>query len=487
MTRTTSLLAIVLLSSAASPAEPAKLTLESADARMRRVFALARESNDSALIEQVLGLRDLVRRALGRKDVAATERLIRDAEEQVGLDPGGKTMLGLPVAALDPEHRKQLDALEVQLAAAMKKEDATAVTNVASEMQKFLGDQAGLPDVRKKGEKGKAMPVKAVDVADVFLKVIEIDSKALKVLSAGLPAADTLARSYASIADGCLTIRPLVEKHNKDKLPTLDGLIRGCCQSMLALQLADGHFRFPDLRGKNLVLGDAIDKLVDQDADAVKDGWLVVPFPDGSSQVDAAECGMALLQAGRVFKNNEWTGAGQKAAKWSGSFPMVPTWHFNSYSVSLLCTAFQSTGDSKYRDAAIKRFHVGIEPGQAANGRWLDAESARTGNHFVLLRALHDLRDALPTGPDRESIDLVHGRAAHAIRDESETLGVPMTPLTIRELDRHLRSMTGDTTAWRNMLALAASTAVQRCTQGGKVRAAVPLPELAAAGRVGEK
>jgi hypothetical protein len=487
MTRTIAFLAIFLLASAASPAEPAKLTLESADARMRRAFTLARESNDSALVEKVLELRDLVKRSFGRKDVAAAERLIRDAEEHVGLDPGGKTMLGLPVAALDPERRKQLDGLEEQLAAAMKKEDVAAVAKVVGEMRKLLDNQAGLPDVRKKGEKGKPFPVKPADVADVFLKVIEADPKALKVLSAGVPAADTPARSYASIAEGCLTIRPLVEKHHKDKLGVLDGLIRGCCQSMIALQLADGHFKFPDLRGKNLVIGDAIDKLVDLNADSVKDGWLVASFVDGSSQVDAAECGMALLQAGKVLKNKEWTDGGLKATAWSESFPDVPTWYFNAYSVSLLCAAFRSTGDTKYRDAAIKRYRVGIEPGQSANGRWLDAESARTGNHFVTIRALHDLTDSLTAGPDRESVSSALAKAAQAIRDEADTLSVPMTPLTVRELDRHISSMTGDATPWRNMLELAASTAVQRCTQGGKVHAAVPLPELAAAGRVGEK
>src|SRR5262245_31355892 len=119
MTRTIALLTIVLLASAAKPAEPSKLSLEAADARMRRAFALARESNDSGLVEKVLELRDLVKRSFARKDIAAVERLIRDTEGQVGLDPGGKTMLGLPVAALDPERRKQLDALEEQLAAAM--------------------------------------------------------------------------------------------------------------------------------------------------------------------------------------------------------------------------------------------------------------------------------------------------------------------------------------------------------------------------------
>jgi hypothetical protein len=196
---------------------------------------------------------------------------------------------------------------------------------------------------------------------------------------------------------------------------------------------------------------------------------------------------MALLHASKVLKNQEWSEAGVKAAKWSASVPNVPTWHFNAYSVSLLCATFQSTGDSKYRDQAFKRYRIGIAPGQAANGRWLDAESARTGNHFVMIRALHDLIDSLTAGPDRESVSEVLAKAAQAIRDEADTLGVPMTPLTIRELDRHVRSATGDVAPWRTMVELAASVAVQRCTQGGKVRAAVPLPELAAAARVGEK
>lgn len=485
MRRTIALLSVFALTASASAAEP--LTLESADVRMRRAFALARESNDSEIVEKVLELRDLVRRSFARMDPAAGERLIRDAEGRVGLDPGGKTMLGLPVWAPDSGRRKQLDGIEEQLAAAMKKEDGAAIAKLVAEWARLLGDQSGLPDVRKKGEKGKASPVKPAEVAELFLKVIESDPKALKFLSAGVPATDTPARSYASIALGCLTIRPLVGKHVKEKLELLDGVIGGCCKSMLALQLADGHFKFPDLRGKNLVIGDLIDKLVDQDAEAVKDGWLVVPFPDGSSQIDTAECGMALLDAGKTLKNKDWTDAGLKAANWSSSFPAVPTWNHNAYSASLLCAAFQATGEAKYRDSALKRYRIGIQPGQAANGRWLDTESARTGNHFVMIRALHDLVDSLPPGPDRESVAQVLAKAARAVRDEADTLGVPMTPLTIRELDRHLRSLIGDVTSWRNMLELAASTAVQRCTQGGKVRAAVPLSELAAAGRTGER
>jgi hypothetical protein len=474
---------LVFFAAIATAAEPARITFDAADARLRRAYALARETNDSTLIEKVLEFRDLVRRSFSRKDVAAAERLIRDAEELVGLDAGGKSMLGLPIAQIDADQRKKLDSFEDRLAAAMKKEDVSATTAVIGEMRKLLGDSAGMPDIRRKGEKGRAVPIKPVDVADVFVKVIEADPRALKVLSVGMPAAHTQARSYAAIAEGCLTIRPLIEANFKDKLGTIDGLIRGCCKAMIALQLADGHFKFPDLRGKNFAVGETIDKQVDGDPDAVRDGWLVAAFTDGSSQVDAAECGIALLRAAQAFKNAEWTGAGLKAAGWSAKFATVPTFHFNACSISLLCAAFESKGEQKYLDSAMGKYRLGIAPGQTANGRWLDPESARTGNHLALIRCLHDLADVTPV-EKRDEIIKSASLAMKSLVDEAEKLGVPITQYTIQELDRHIRLVKGSEASVRGNMELAASAAVQRCTQGGKIRAAVPLPELAAAAQV---
>ena len=56
MTRTITL-ATLLLFVGASRAERPKLSFESADARLRRVYSLARETNDSSLVERVLELR----------------------------------------------------------------------------------------------------------------------------------------------------------------------------------------------------------------------------------------------------------------------------------------------------------------------------------------------------------------------------------------------------------------------------------------------
>src|SRR5437667_10367060 len=79
-----------------------QVTFDQADARLRRIYALAKETNDPTITNRVLDLRDRVKTAFDREDTAAAERLIRDAEQAVGLDPGGKTMHGLPVAQMTP-------------------------------------------------------------------------------------------------------------------------------------------------------------------------------------------------------------------------------------------------------------------------------------------------------------------------------------------------------------------------------------------------
>jgi hypothetical protein len=284
-----------------------------------------------------------------------------------------------------------------------------------------------------------------------------------------------------------LLIRPLVEQHHPGKLEVLDGLVRGCCRAMMALQLELGFFKFPDLRGTNDRFGEMIERLASKDPDVVRNGWLVVPDPEGGSQYDAGECGIALLRAGAVYKVEEWTRAGRQAADWALGQPCVPNWHYNAYSVSLLCEAFRATGDKKYLEGARARFSIGISPGQGANGRWIDPHNARTVEHFVLLRAVQDLEEILPAGNDREALARTGKRAVKAVLEEAEKLGGPATSHTVQEFGRYLRLHPDADPRLRQVLEQAASATVQKCKTGGRVRAAVPLPELAAVSRVWDK
>ncbi|MSR51941.1 MAG: hypothetical protein EXS09_01460 [Gemmataceae bacterium] len=479
--------AILLVAFQALAAEPKEITLDLADARLKRAFALARESNDDAIIEKVLEYRDGVKRSFGRKDLVAAERLVRDAEESVGLDAGGETMLGLRIARIDAETQKKLDSLRERLEKAMNANDIDVLGAVISESEKILGDNAGLPDVRRKGDQAKALPVKPAGVAELFLKVIQVDPRSLKALSSGKPVGDTLPRGYASVVHGCLTIRPLVEKHFRDKLEIIDGLIKGCCATMIALQVQKGHFKFPDMRGKHIRFGEMIEKIVANDPDAIEDGWLIVPDPEGGSQIDASECATALLRAGTILKNDDWKRSGLKAADWAKSAPLVSNFNYNAFSVSLLCEAHRVSGEKKYLDAAWKKYQFGVAPGQVSNGRWIDTHNSRTVYHVLLLRSMHDLLETLPAGKDREAVEKSARRALLALVEEAEKLGAPSTSMTICELDRHSRLTKDCPQRVSEILQIAASAAIQRCSSGGRVRTGAPLPELAAAAQIWEK
>jgi hypothetical protein len=396
-------------------------------------------------------------------------------------------MHGLPVSQITPAAKERLDALTAPLAEAMAKGEPAAVAAVVSESNKLLGDQAGVPDLRRKGDTGKTVAVKPADVADLYVKAIEADARTLKALTGGVPGSTTMPRAYASVVQGCVAIRPLVEQHHKAKLEVLDGLIRGCCRAMVALQLERGFFKFPDLRGSNAQLGEMIDRIASKDPSAVRDGWLLVPDPEGRTLYDAGECGTALLRAGAAYKAEEWTRAGLKTADWAISQPCVPNWHYNSYAVSLLCEAHRATREKKYLDGARARFALGVAPGQGANGRWLDPHNARTAQHLVLLRSAQDLEKALPKGKERDAATEIAKRAVNAVLAEADKLGAPATSHTVQELGRFLRLHADADLAVRRVLEQAAGGIVRQCTQGGRVRAAVPLPELAAVGAVWDK
>src|SRR5262249_3590434 len=146
--------------------------------------------------------------------------------------------------------------------------------------------------------------------------------------------------------------------------------------------------------------------------------------------------------------------------------------------------AYRVTADNKYLDAARRKGQIGLLPGQAPNGRWLDPVSARTVSHMVVLRALNDLDECLPPGKDRTQVEAAAAKAVNAMIEEAERLGAPATSNTVQELERHLRLHKDAPRAVRVVLEQSATAAVRKCTRDGHARAAVPLPELAAVSRV---
>ena len=456
--------------------EALALTPQEADARLKMAMQIARESNKRSLVREVEEAQREIGRIFKRTKPDGADEVLRAVEVKVGIDPGGWTMAGQPLFFPKPEMMEKYKATGPKLEAAMKSDDAAAVRAVTAEMLAILGDQAGVPDGRRAGVKVQAKTFTEADATKLFADAMKSEAAKFSALSEGKPMPDQMARFYAYVLEGAVTIRPFIEKHQPADLATMDMLTRGLAGILVAMQQPEGHFPFPDLRGKNIRFGDMTTKALAEGKVVVRDGWITTVDPNGGSQFDTGLAGSALLLAGEQHKNDEWKRAGLRAADWALGQPCCANFNYNAFSVSLLANAARITGDAKYLDGALRKFRVGVAPGQAPNGRWLDAHNARSVYHLIILRALGDLSTALPAEKRRE-VDAVAKPAIRAMLDEFDAMGLTVEALP--ELVTLAKIYTDDTRLAAAVRTMAASL-IAKCTDGTRVKMGASPHQLAA-------
>ena len=450
----------------------ADLTWPDAEARLRVVLQLAREKNDRPLVERVTAAARELRQA-------PSEEKLRALEGAVGVDPGGWSMHGLKIFRPTPDFLAQRDTLNRALAEAMTK-NTDAVQAACAQMRQALGDQGGLPDARREGERAEPKPISQADAAKLFIAALKSEKKALREISAGKTLGTNKLRFYAEIIQGCCEARPAVQNFLPEKIGDVDKLMAGACGILLRLQQPNGLFPLPDLRGKDIRFGEMIEKQIAGHPEAVKDGWIVLADSDGGTQFDTGVCGVALLTAGATRQRADWTQAGRRAADWALAQRCVPNFNYNAFSVGLLAQAFQATGDARYLDGALRKAELGVLPGQVPNGRWLDPHNARTVYHLIILRALHDLWSALPAErqPERATVSQAAGRATSALLDEFAQAGV--TTVALRELQRQAALNPQPDARLKAMLDLNRAVIQRKCQRDGRYKLGVAVTELAA-------
>lgn len=437
------------------------ITPSDAEARLKMAHQIARERNDRSLVSQV--------ERLGRK---FKEELPSDAETQlselevkVGIDAGGWSMADQPLFQPTPEMMEKSKALGQQLQAAMASDDATKVKAVTQEMLAVLGNQAGVPDGRRMGKKPQGMQLSEATATKLFLDAIKSFGSPIKRLMEGTPLPDQMVRLYGYLLNACADIQPFVAKHQPADIPDLQKLAAGCAKILITLQQPAGHLPFPDLRGKNIRFGDMINRQLDAGTVEVKDGWLITPDPDGGSQFDTGVCGVALIKAGAVFQNESWIAAGLKAAEWALTQKCCANFNYNAFSMSLLAEAYRQNQDERFLKGALHKFRVGVAPGQAPNGRWMDAHNARTVYHIIILRALGDL--ATVVKEERTEIDAVAKPAIKALLDEFDAMGI-----TVEALPEMLAISTlyPEDARIKTAVSAMASSIIEKCTDGKNVK-----------------
>ncbi len=450
------------------------LTESDAEARLRMARQIARELNDRSLVTEVEKLATTFKNGLP-KDAESQLRVI---EVKVGIDPGGWSMAGQPLFHPTPEMEQKSRELSPKLQAAMASNDPTRVRAVVAEMTAVLGDQAGMPDGRRMGRWPKGTTLSEADATKLFLDALQSEGRAMRSLMEGKPLPDQMVRLYGYVLTACADIRPFVEKHQPESLPQITQLADGCAKILTTLQQPGGHFPFPDLRGKNIRFGDMITRQLEAGKVEVKDGWLITADPDGGTQFDTGVCGRSLLLAGDVFQNEAWGAAGKRAADWALWQKCCGNFNYNAFSVSLLAHAYRVTKDERYLDGAWQKFRVGVAPGQAANGRWVDAHNARTVYHVIILRALGDLTSVAKGG--REEIEAVSLPAIKALLDEFDAMGVTVEAMP--ELLTLSRLYPGDARLTKTVTTMATSL-IEKSTDGRRAKMGAQPDQLAAVAR----
>jgi hypothetical protein len=448
------LLLLTLITKTASVISP-----EDAASRLRMAWQIARERNDEKLVR---GVEKLAHDFKSGQPADAEEQL-REAERAVGIDPGGWSMAGQPLFHPTPEMEAALKASGPKLSAAMASGDAAAVREITQAMEKLLGDQAGVPDGRRMGQKAGELKLGRAEAVKLFLDALETQGRAMRTLMKSELLPDQMARVYASALDACVTMHPHVAQHAPHRLADVEKLLRGTAGVLLRLQQPQGHFPFADLRGKNIRFGDMTEKQLQNGSIQIEDGWIITPDPDGGSQFDTGVCGVALLRAGELLKDETYLVAGCRAAEWAKEQRCSANFNYNAFSVSLLARAGM-------QEAALEKFRVGVAPGQAKNGRWIDAHNTRTVYHIIILRALADL------GRSPE-VDAITQPAIRALLDEFDAMGITVEALPELQM---LASQFPDDKRLQKAVRDMASVIVSKCTDSTRVKMGAQPHQLAA-------
>ena len=454
------------------------LTAGVARARLMRARDVAREMNNRSLVKKVEATYHQVRRLIARGENGAAEKTISQTEKLVGVGPGGKTMAGLPVAIVTDDVKRKLQLLRPIIAKAMKEKKAEEVKLLVAQSIVLLGPNAGLPDARRAGLKAPVGEITKNEALKLFFAALEREKRRLSPIARAKPVRSWKLRRYAGLIEACVSVWPATKKSVPQKLLLLDELMSGACKILTDLQCAEGHFPFPDLRGKSIRFGEALNKMVKQHPGAIKNGWCLLPEPQGGTQFDTGLCGSALLRAGLLKGNKQWIAAALRAADWAAKQDSVPNFNYNSFSMELLANVTYSS-NSNYLERAVEIFKVGVLPGQMESGRWFDPHNARTVYHHINIRAMTALLEALPQGhKERTVVTTSLKSAVQNLTAEFAKVGVTVNCLST--LLRY-RKATGETSAQLNSaIDMSAHAILHKCRRGKGVKMGVFPHELAA-------
>lgn len=329
------------------------------------------------------------------------------------------------VARLSRDQQQQLRELNGQLTAAQLREDAVEVRRLARAAQDVLGSQAGLPEVADEYRPAPATsrPLSAAErVQAVAALRAYIERRRWWRIGLDPTTTNHTLREVATVIEGAVASADVAPAHREPLLQ----FARDAGDFLIWTQTRaeTGVFPFPALRngaGRPFEAAEAMFRRAEQAgrlSELIRHDWVVEDFEDGGLQFDHGLAGVALLHLFEATHDDRYRAAALRGADWAVGRRVVTNWNYNSFSVYLLAEAYRVSGDARYREAAKRKFQLGVVPGQLTDGpragRWADPHNARPAYHYIMVRSLAALAQVLP--PDDPELPEVVGSLRLALR-----------------------------------------------------------------------
>ncbi len=338
-----------------------------------------------------------------------------------------------------PETQARMRDLRQELQAAMLAKDKARIYAVVSRIEQALGAYAGAPEDPER----YVLPIvtdRPTSLRQDFENIFKTEVKTRGSKSEIAQKNQMELREAAYIALGCLRAAeaglPESKAYQSRAREELDYLI--------SRQQPEGFFAYPAQPGGNAPpnVRAMVERYVKEFPQSARDGFIVLPPPDGGFQFDTGVCGVALVEGYEALREARYLNAAKQAAAWAMAQNIAPNWNYNSFSVWLLARVFGATGEQKYLESAVQKARLGMLPGQMTGGRWpgpwMDQHNAKRTYHWIMARALNALLRVLPKGSrDYEFIrqrtfQAADCRAEDALRDgasASESAAVALSEL----------------------------------------------------------
>jgi hypothetical protein len=331
----------------------------------------------------------------------------------------------------------ELAELMRQIGEAQRQSDERAVVALANKAKELLGTRAGIPD---KSAQVRNVPQDVPSIADSEITAgfsryeREISQRKWWRIGEDPTQLERPLRDIASVIVGC-TFASRAGCRNSE---TLVATARSAADYLIWAQdqAGKGLFPFPARRGGKDRAFRVSERFIQKAEEAgrlnevVQNGWIVDDFGDGGLQYDNGVCGVAVLELFRLTHEPKYLQSARRAADWAAAEPAVVNWNYNSFSVYLLAEVARETGDANYLKAAVKKAHLGVYPGQLAQGanrgRWFDPHNSEITYHYILVRSLVALSAVLKQDdPERKHATESLLLALRAHDAEFTTTGIP--------------------------------------------------------------